>query len=290
MIDLDKLYAREELEEFDLPNEGLTLVEYTPSPPPYKGLVPYTPSPPVSPFSLFIEGLDWDNLPNSLAVKEREEPEEWETKPMKFGKYKGITLAQVSQDTGYLSWMIKNGFHQDMGKDRHLRDMLVGFLDWKYEMELDCLPVINNSKADSPEVNPLSIDEFPWLVVAKQEFAPVAYKDVGKWLLFFDLHDLSERWRQVKHFYTNSFLEGVFQIKCSTRFDSPRSTASGKSSGVIALYCCLSHDQDQIMAIGRDILNLFEIKGKTIYYKTDEQSHEGTRVNKDVNHIYKLRL
>jgi hypothetical protein len=261
MIDLSRLYTQEELEEFDLPNEGLVDYSSSASPPPNEWPV--------------------EGHPPDI--------EDWEDKLMYFGKYKDQTLLTVSQDTGYCNWMVKNGFHQDSEKDKHLRNMLNGYLCWKEEISY---PEIDNSQYmdghNSGDVNPLSIDIYAWLIEMRSEFAPISYTDVGKWLLFFELHDLNERWKQVKHFYRGGFLEGVFEIKCSTAQDNPR--ASDKSSGVIVLYCCDSFEEERIMEIGRDILVLMELKNKTIYYKTDEQSREGTRVNKDRNHIYKLSL
>ena len=226
----------------------------------------------------FNEGLIFDE-------EGGEEEDNWEQEPMLFGKYKGEPLSVVAKDTRYCDWMIKSDFH--ITKDKSLRDMLNDYLLWKKSLE-KYLPPIDNSKLEDKDVDPLSIDSVPWIVVARQEFVPVAYTEVGKWLLFFDKIDLSERWKQIKYFYNTGFFEGVFQIKCSTRYDNPR--AGDKSSGVIALYCCLSYEQDRIIQIGKDILRLIGLTNTTIYYKTDEQSHSGTRVNQSVNHIYKLKL
>lgn len=268
MIYLDRPYTQEELEELDLFNEGLEFDSRK------EDLIDYSSSPLPSP------------LPPSYT-----DLEDWEDKEMKFGKYKGQTLLTVSQDVGYCEWMIKECFHWDTRKDKYLRDMLYGYIAWKEEMKLSHTPLIDNSQLldrDLSNIDPLSIDVLPWLIEMKPEFAPVSYTDVGKWLLFFELHDLAERWKQVKYFYHRGFLDGVFQIKCSTAQDNPR--ALEKTSGVIELCCCDSYEQDRIMAVGQNILELLDLGNRTIYYKTDQQSREGTRVNKDRNHIYKLKL
>ncbi len=299
MIELDRLYTQQEIDEPDLFNEGIEfgslspstsegLVDYPLTPPPSEDLIDYlsppgTPQTPPSPLVGVYEPEDDGRIEGAANPG-------WEDKTMKFGKYKGETLLTVSQDIGYCEWMIKNCFHWNIDKDKYLRDMLYGYLVWKEETKMLYIPEIDNSQLigcpDLSDINPLSIDAFPWLIEARPEFAPVSYTDVGKWLLFFELHDLAERWKQVKYFYRSGFLEGVFQIKCSTAQDNPR--ASDKSSGVIAICCCGSYEQDRIMAIGRDILELLDLGDKTIYYKTDEQSREGTRVNKKKNHIYRL--
>lgn len=269
MIDMDRLYTQEEIDELDLFNEDLEFGSVTSdalvSESIRGGLVDYPPSPPPE---------------NSR--------EDWEDKKMKFGKYKGESLLTVSQDTGYCDWMIKQDFHWNLDKDKHLRDMLNGYLRWKQDLESSSIPQIDNTQlsGDLSNINPLSIDTIPWLIEARPEFAPVSYTDVGKWLLFFPLFELAERWKQVKYFYHRGFLEGVFQIKCSTAQDNPR--ASDNTSGVIALCCCDSYEQERIKAIGWNILDLLDLGDKTIYYKTDQQSREGTRVTQKRNHIYKL--
>ena len=79
-------------------------------------------------------------------------------------------------------------------------------------------------------------------------------------------------------------------MKCSTQFENSRS--SNKNDGVIILYCNNSTNEDEIIKIGKRIVTYIQdYPNRTIYYKTDVQTHNGTRATgSTTNYTYKLNI
>lgn len=131
---------------------------------------------------------------------------------------------------------------------------------------------------------PLNIDESPWLYERNNNSVR---EDVGKWMLFYDKSKINEAWVKATTLYRNDELDGVTSMKCSTSYNNPR---ANNDNSVIILYCNNSQDKETIMNTGKIILELFEYREKdTIYYKTDEQTREGTvATGSKKNHTYKI--
>jgi hypothetical protein len=109
----------------------------------------------------------------------------------------------------------------------------------------------------------------------------------GKWMLFYNKQSMNENWILAKKLYRENKLDGVVSMKCSTLYKNIRASPDDH---VIILYCNNSNDEEIIMNIGKKILVLFNyIESQTIYYKTDEQTMEGTIATGCIkNHTYKL--
>ena len=130
---------------------------------------------------------------------------------------------------------------------------------------------MNIEKYMNSDLSPLDIDEFPWLYESKND---IEREDVGKWMLFYDKSKINDAWVEATNLYRNDELDGVTSMKCSTSYNNPR---ANDDNSVIILYCNNSQDKETIMNTGKIILELFEYREKdTIYYKTDEQTREGT--------------
>jgi|TARA_B110000208_G_scaffold50632_1_gene66615 hypothetical protein len=131
---------------------------------------------------------------------------------------------------------------------------------------------------------PLDIDELPWLYESKNDLESY---DVGKWMLFYDKSKINDAWQKTKTLYRNDELEGVMSMKCSTSFNNPR---ANNNDSIIILYCNNSCDEETIMNTGKNMLKLFKYEeNETIYYKTDEQTKEGTGATGSTkNHTYKI--
>ena len=132
---------------------------------------------------------------------------------------------------------------------------------------------------------PSCVEDNPWLYERKT--STCGY-DTGKWMLFYPLKFMDEKWILAKKLYRENRLVGVSSIKCSTLFKNPR--ASSLSGMIIIIYCNESSNEEKILNIGRKLLDLFNYtEQQVIYYKTDLQSNQGTFATGNFkNHEYKL--
>lgn len=129
----------------------------------------------------------------------------------------------------------------------------------------------NTDKYTNTTIDPVSIDNYPWLYEDKDDIESV---NTGKWMLFYKKEKLSKKWKKAIKLYRDNKLEGVISMKCSTNYNDTR--ASDHSVGVIILYCNNSEKEDEIMKYGKNIKTLFKYK-KNMAYKTDLQTLKGTR-------------
>lgn len=133
---------------------------------------------------------------------------------------------------------------------------------------------------------PSNTFDYPWL--CENNYDTAYGNDVGKWMLFYEKPIMDVNWILAKEKYNENKLVGVISMKCSTNYVNPR--ASSGSSGVIILYCNSSTNEENIKNIGRNILTqLNYIHQKTIYYKTDLQTKNGTcATGNKINSSYSL--
>ena len=119
----------------------------------------------------------------------------------------------------------------------------------------------------------------------------------GKWMVFFskENHCHDDAWNCIFGGYIDGELPGVRCMKTSTAMDNSR--ASSKDDGVIILYCDNSENADHIYSVGHTIIKFMRKHKLTptlswsghIHYKTDDQTHLGTRATGQIcNHTYKL--
>jgi len=137
------------------------------------------------------------------------------------------------------------------------------------------------------ETQPSKVNSLPWVYFGKK---PSETNDVGKWMLFYPVEKIDIKWKQFCELYSTEKLPGILSMKCSTAYKNPRS--SNHNDSVIILYCNNSHDEEDIINIGKCILPyIHDYPSKAIYYKTDTQTREGTRATgKTVNSTYKLYI
>lgn len=146
---------------------------------------------------------------------------------------------------------------------------------------------------------PMQVTESPWLYEYGNYYNSYSerqnqteddgiYYDSGKWMLYYNNSLMNEKWTLAKNIYRKNKLDGVISIKCSTAKINPR--ASSNDDGIIILYCSNSSNKKKIMNIGYTIIESFNYKKqKYIYYKTNEQTYEGTiATGKKKNHTYRL--
>jgi hypothetical protein len=141
------------------------------------------------------------------------------------------------------------------------------------------------SNYTNTDLLPLNITESPWLF--ETNIKNKQYIDNGKWMLFYDKTLINEKWALAVKLYRESNLTGVHTMKCATAFEKP---CQSIDQGIIVLYCENSGDKENIINIGKNILDQFKYTEKLkIYYKTDLQTKVGTReTGIRVNHLYNL--
>jgi hypothetical protein len=146
-----------------------------------------------------------------------------------------------------------------------------------------------NTECYNTDLLPLEVCDSPWLYEKNknEDVKIVDISDIGKWMLFYDKSLMNDVWCIAKNLYRENKLDGVESMKCSTAFESPRSTSD---KGVIILYCYDSSNEETIMNIGKKIIEIFNYKEtQYIYYKTDLQTYDGSRSSGcKINHKYKL--
>ena len=116
------------------------------------------------------------------------------------------------------------------------------------------------------------------------------YNNIGKWMLFFNKKYMDEKWLLVKELFKTQQLDNVIGIKCSTSLSNDRVSESNLKEGIIIFYCSNSFNKEYIILIGNTILNKINYDKEFIYYKTDEQTYEGTHeTGCNKNHSYRLK-
>ncbi|KAF9422767.1 hypothetical protein BGZ76_003737 [Entomortierella beljakovae] len=130
------------------------------------------------------------------------------------------------------------------------------------------------------------VDDF-WVWVERGRFSGGDY--TGKWMLFYDLTVLDEKWDHVKSLYEQGLLGENGLAKCSTARSNPNATS--KKSGVIIIYTPDFRDQETVYDVAVVLHEKLSYKG-IMYYKTDAQTHAGLYASQGSkkNHIYRYPL
>ena len=158
-------------------------------------------------------------------------------------------------------------------------------IDMNLLIDVDDIPSVELEKME-----PMNVDYIPWLYERKNGFKNDLYfaSGRGKWLLFFDKHNMNQRWKQIKQLFRSGNLNNIEYIKCSTNYKSDKTPSD--NIGVISFYCAGSDDKNKILSIGNDLIKLLNYTDmEYIYYKTDDQTKSGCRTTgSSVNYLYKI--
>ena len=157
-------------------------------------------------------------------------------------------------------------------------------IDLNLLIDIDDIP-----SKELDKLEPMNVDYVPWLYERKYGFKnDLTFVDGrGKWLLFFDKSIMNEKWSIVKNLFRNNNFFGIEFIKCSTNYIGEN--IPNNHLGVISFYSLADH-KDVIMNIGSNIITLLNYTTMdTIYYKTDQLTKNGNRINGSIfNYKYKL--
>ena len=135
-------------------------------------------------------------------------------------------------------------------------------------------------------LNPLDVEDNPWLY-EDRNIKKTKFKSIGKWMLFYDKKVINEKWFLAKKLYIENKLNGIVSMKCSTNYKNPRSSSN---DSIIIFYCYYSCSKENILEYGKNIITMMKYTDQqTIYFKTDEQTYEGTRsTGCENNHLFEL--
>jgi len=132
------------------------------------------------------------------------------------------------------------------------------------------------------------IDPWIYLNIKKN----IKMTNTGKWMLFYERYEIDEKWNLIKYLYNNNKLQDVLSLKCSTIFKNSYYNKEFNETHVIIIYCNNSEDEENILNIGKKILeftnyNNEKFYNKYIYYKTDEMTRKKIKHNGN-NYLYKI--
>ena len=95
------------------------------------------------------------------------------------------------------------------------------------------------------------------------------YQD-GKWMMFFPMREMDQRWSEACHLYNRGELHGIHSMKASTVKQNPMpERLHGYDEGIIIFYCGPSEHRHNVMAYGRNLLNKMNYPRSKLYYKSD---------------------
>ena len=95
------------------------------------------------------------------------------------------------------------------------------------------------------------------------------YQD-GKWMMFFPMHEMDQRWAEACHLYNSGMLYGINSMKASTAKQNPLpERLHGYDEGIIIFYCGQSEDRQNVMSYGRNLLNKMNYPRSRLYFKSD---------------------
>ena len=131
-----------------------------------------------------------------------------------------------------------------------------------------------------------------------REFIPVGCVEYdrsgsGKWMLFYPVSEIDEKWEMAKDLFDTGELRGVRGMKVSTAIYNPRTTYDDGATAVLIMYCGPWTDEPLMREIGRNLALKTKYESKTgcMFYKTDDQTRGGTRATgQTVNHVYQMRV
>ncbi len=131
---------------------------------------------------------------------------------------------------------------------------------------------------------PSEINSVQWLFYFLNDYKGLEVD--GKLLFYFRKKtELDNMWYTFVNLYINNELTGIHSIKVSTIRNNPRS--DNNDYGVIVCYCGPSNNKNLLEAFCKNILSKIKYKFNYVYYKTENQTKQGTRATgTTVNHFY----
>ena len=145
------------------------------------------------------------------------------------------------------------------------------------------------------EKNPTEVFDVSWIRYSEEniasKYASILQGSTGKWMMFFEIKDLDEKWNLAKRCYRERKLNGIMRLEVSTMFDSPKRFPG--QHGVILFYCGPCSNEELMKDYGRNLLIHIPYPNSTgmLSYKSFSQSVLGTRAtgNKS-NSLYQIKL
>ena len=119
--------------------------------------------------------------------------------------------------------------------------------------------------------NPSEIFHSYWVYCLEQQFATTYPNQDGKWMMFFPLAEMDQRWAEACTLYRSGKLVGINSMKASTAKQNPMpQRLHAHDEGIIIFYCGPSESEDNVTEYGRNILNNMRYPRAQFFYKSDK--------------------
>jgi hypothetical protein len=114
----------------------------------------------------------------------------------------------------------------------------------------------------------------PWISENNDKYH--ALKTGGKWMMFYDMKDIDQKWAQATNYYNQGLLPGIHCLKASTNFKYNKNQDEKPKEGVIMFYCGSPQDKAQVMLYGTELIKLLDYRHNSghMYYKSDEKTKQ----------------
>lgn len=123
----------------------------------------------------------------------------------------------------------------------------------------------------SNHYNPSEILHSYWVYCLDQELSSTYPNQEGKWMMFFPLAEMDQRWGEACSLYRAGKLGGINSMKASTAKQNPMpQRLHAFDEGIIIFYCGPSEDEANVMEYGRNILNHMNYPRAEFHYKSDK--------------------
>jgi len=145
---------------------------------------------------------------------------------------------------------------------------------------------------DDGEDRPTQVVDRFWLFEGSQSGSEPIVTEAGKWMLFYPKSRLDSAWQRAKKLFRSGVLSGIVSMKTSTSRENPRSVDD--QAGVIIFYCGPPENERLVTMYGKNLVDKMQFKSfnpafRFIFYKTDQQTFQGTRATGSRrNHTYKI--
>ena len=117
--------------------------------------------------------------------------------------------------------------------------------------------------------SPSKITKDYWVYCKENHIAKQYPNNDGKWMMFFPLDELDQRWNEACGLFRAGKLRGVNTMKVSTAKPNPKAIYKS-GEGILIFYCGPSENREKVLEYGRNILTHMNYTRAYFFYKSDK--------------------